>query len=85
MSGRSQSTYDMRHRAVMAVIEEGLPATVVARAYGTNRITLYRWLVRYEEEGEHGLVRRPVPGRPRKLAELDCKALRAIVLAPTSE
>ena len=69
----------------MAVIEEGLPATVVARAYGTNRITLYRWLVRYEEEGEQGLVRRPVPGRPRKLAELDCKALRAIVLAPASE
>jgi len=85
MSGGSQSTYDMRHRAVMAVIEEGLPATVVARAYGTNRITLYRWLVRYEEEGELGLVRRSVSGRPRKLTELDREALRSTVLAPASE
>ena len=84
MSGRTHSTYDIRHRAVMAVVDEGLPIVVVAQAFGTNRITLYRWLVRFEEEGERGLVRRSVAGRPRKLAALDREALREIVLAPAS-
>jgi len=84
MSGRSHSTYEIRNRAVLAVVEEGLPVTVVARAYGTDRITLYRWLVRYESDGAAGLVRRPTTGRPRKLAALDRGSLREIVLAPAS-
>ena len=75
----------MRHRAVQAVVVEGLPIAVVARAFGTDRITVYRWVVRYEEEGERGLVRKAVAGRPRKLTELDRHALRAIVLAPASQ
>lgn len=85
MSGRTYSTFDIRHRAVLAVVVEGLPVTLVARAYRTDRITLYRWLVRYEAEGEQGLVRRPVTGRPRKLAEFERDALRAIVLAPACQ
>lgn len=85
MSGRSHSTFDVRQRAVLAVIEEGLPVTVVARAYGTDRVTLYRWLVRYETDGTGGLRRRPTAGRPRKLDALDPKSLRQIVLAPASQ
>jgi len=85
MSGRTYSTYDIRHRAVLAVVVKGLPITVVARAYGTDRITVYRWLLRYESEGEQGLLRRPVAGRPRKLTDLDQHALRAMVLAPASQ
>lgn len=85
MSGRNHSTYEIRQRAVWAVVQEGLPVTVVAQAYQTDRITLYRWLARYKQEGEQGLLRRPVTGRPRKLAELDREALRRVVLAPASQ
>jgi transposase len=85
MSGVN-SSYELRLRAVRAVREEKIPAATVARAYGVDRITMYRWLRRYREAGNQaGLLRRPVSGRPRKLAELDADALRNIVLAPASE
>ena len=85
MSGAVNSSYDMRLRAVRAVVEEHLPVTLVAQAYGTDRTTVHRWLARYHSDGGFaGLVRRPVTGRPRKLAELVGSRLREIVLAPAS-
>jgi len=84
MSGSTYSTYELRQRAVTAVVEEGLPVTVVARAYGMDRSSVHRWLARYDGEGKQGLLRRPVPGRPRKLAALNREALRSMVLAPAS-
>lgn len=85
MSGGIYSTYEIRVRAVHAVIEEQLPVTVVAQAYGTDRSTVHRWISRYEAaEGEEGLLRRPVPGRPRKLEGLDREMLWEMVLSPAS-
>ena len=86
MSGATTySTFDIRVRAVRAVLDEQLPVTVVAQAYGTDRSTVHRWISRYHDTGESGLVRRAVSGRPRKLAEVDQDALKKIVLAPASE
>lgn len=85
MSGSTYSTYDIRVLAVRAVREQQLPVTVVARAYGTDRSTVHRWLSRYESHGDTGLTRRPVSGRPRKVASLNTEALREIVLAPASD
>lgn len=86
MSGATTySTYDIRVRAVRAVLDERLPVTVVAKAYGTDRSTVHRWISRYQDEGESGLVRRTVSGRPRKLAQVDQNALQKIVLAPASD
>jgi transposase len=79
------STFDVRVRAVRAVIDEGLTVTEVAQAYGTDRSTVHRWLARFDAEGEDGLLRRPVPGRPRKLWTLDARALTAMILSPASE
>jgi len=79
------STLDVRIRAVRAVIEDGLAITDVAQAYGTNRSTIHRWLNRFADDGESGLQRSPVLGRPRKLANLDANALNDIVLAPATE
>jgi transposase len=79
------STYDVRVRAVQAVLQGGLSVTKVARAYGTDRSTLHRWLMRFQSDGSAGLQRRPVPGRPRKLAELDTAALTSLVLSPASQ
>ena len=85
MSGGIYSTYEIRVRAVRAVMEEHLPITVVAQAYGTDRCTVHRWISRYETaEGEEGLLRRPVSGRPRKLEVLDRETLWEMVLSPAS-
>jgi transposase len=86
MSGTVYSSLDVRLRAVRAVLEERLPVTVVAQAYGTDRTTVHRWLSRFHDHGgADGLLRRPVSGRPRKLAELNALRLRRIVLAPASD
>jgi transposase len=86
MDGAAYSTLEIRERAVHAVLEEALPVTVVARAFGTDRSTIHRWLARFQEAGgNHGLLRRPVPGRPRKLEDLDPESLKTIVLAPASQ
>lgn len=79
------STFDVRVRAVRAVIDEGMTVTEIAQAYGTDRSTLHRWLARFDAEGEDGLVRRPTPGRPRKIATLDTRALASMILAPASK
>src|ERR1700737_677780 len=79
------STLDVRMRAVWAVVDGGLTITEVAQAYGTDRSTIHRWLRRFATDGENGLERRPVSGRPRKLASLDSDALIDIVLAPATE
>ena len=79
------STLETRRLAIHAVLEEGMAITEVARAHGTDRSTIHRWLVRFRQEGEAGLKRRPVPGRPRKIESLDADRLTEIVLAPASE
>ena len=85
MSEANYSTYEMRIRAVRAVVEGRLSVTAVALAYGTDRSTVHRWLARFVDDGEAGLIRQPVSGRPRKVSRLDAEALRRIVLAPASE
>ena len=75
------STLEVRLRAVRAVLEEHCTVTDVAAAYGTDRSSVHRWLARHHAEGDHGLIRRAVPGRPRKLAELDSDQLSAIVMS----
>jgi transposase len=85
MSGGIYSTYEIRVRAVRAVVQERLPVGVVAQAYGTDRSTVHRWVSRYEAAGgDEGLLRRPVSGRPRKLDTLDRGALWEMVLSPAS-
>jgi transposase len=84
MDGATYSTYEIRERAVQAVWDQKLSVTVVARAFGTDRSTIHRWLARYRLAGSNGLVRKPVSGRPRILEHLGCKSLKDIVLAPAS-
>ncbi len=79
----NHTTYEMRARAVQAVWR-GLGIAEVAAAYDTDRSTVFRWVRRYEEEGQAGLLRRPGSGRPRKLAYLHEEDLRAIVLEQAS-
>jgi len=57
---------------------------VVARAFGTDRKTIRRWLQRFRLEGERGLHRKPGSGRPRILEALTESELRSVILSPAS-
>ena len=84
MDGHGYSTLEVRIRAVEAV-RNGMPVSQTAAAYGVDRTTLHRWLARHDQNGERGLQRRPVSGRPRKLEGVTAKRLKRIVLAPASK
>jgi transposase len=79
----SYSTIEMRRSAVGAVVR-GVPVGQVAESFDVDRITIYRWVRRFEEQGERGLLRRPGSGRPRLLEGLSEWELRSIVLRPAS-
>jgi transposase-like protein len=42
---------EQRYRAVLEVLDEGVPVTAVARRYGVARQTVHEWLRRYANEG----------------------------------
>jgi transposase-like protein len=44
---------EQRYRAVLEVLEEGLPVTEVARRYGVARQTVHEWLSRYARGAEY--------------------------------
>lgn len=85
MDGKVYSTFEVRIRAVQAVVDQGLPVKTVALAYGTDRSTIHRWIARYASAGGvQGLTRSPVSGRPRKITAIDQTKLTEIVLAPAT-
>ncbi len=45
---------EQRYRAVLEVLDEGVPVTVVARRYGVARQTVHEWLHRYANDGGLG-------------------------------
>ena len=83
MSETSYSTLEMRVRAVEAVLR-GQAKGEVAKAFGIDRGTLYRWVNRYQQGGDDGLRRKVGSGRPRKLEDLNEDELLEIVLQPAS-
>jgi transposase len=84
MDGHGYSTLDVRIRAVEAV-RNGIPVSQTAMAFGVDRTTLHRWLARHNQDGEAGLQRKPVSGRPRALSGITHKRLKRIVLAPATK
>ena len=85
MSHGGYSTYEIRVRAVQAVVSHGLAVGDVARAYSTDRTTLFRWIKRYEQQGETGLHRQAGSGRPRKLKEVGSQRFWNLVLQPATK
>ena len=79
------SSLDIRRRAVKAIVEDGISVIEVADAYSTDRSTIHRWVARFRQEGESGLCRRTVSGRPRKMTDLDVDGLKELVLSPASQ
>lgn len=84
MSEGSHLPVTVRERAVEA-IQNGIPKSTVALAFGVSRLTIYRWLDRFEKDGSEGLERKPGSGRPRKLEEMTEEELKSIVLHAASD
>jgi transposase len=78
------STYEMRAGAVHAVLSSGLAVGDVAKAYSTDRTTLFRWIKRYEQQGEIGLHRQSGSGRPRKMREMHNQRFWTLILQPAT-
>jgi transposase len=70
---------------VQAVLSQGFASGDVARAYSTDRTTLFRWIRRFEQQGESGLHRQAGSGRPRKLKEVDSQRFWNLVLQPATK
>jgi transposase len=83
MSDGSHFPTAVRLRAVEAV-QNGIPKSTVAKAFGVSRLTVHRWLNRFMHDGAEGLERKAGSGRPRKLEELTEEELKAIVLQDAS-
>jgi len=78
------SSVDIRVRAVEAV-KRGMAVGQVAEAFRVDRTTLFRWLRKYQTNGQDGLQRKPGSGRPRLLEDLEEGDLRQIVMFPASD
>jgi transposase InsO family protein len=48
---RGLGVVEQRYRAVLEVLDEAVPVTVVAQRYGVARQTVHEWLRRYANEG----------------------------------
>ena len=71
----------LRLRAVEQVAR-GVPAAEVGAglaALGLHRRTIYTWLAKERTEGRQALRAKPVPGRPRKLAEEQLGELAGLI------
>jgi len=53
-----RSVVEQRYDAVMKVVRDGLPVTVVAERYGVARQSVHGWLRRYRDGGLEGLADR---------------------------
>ena len=84
MEKNTYSTYDVRLRAVRAVTS-GESVGWVARAYQVAPSTLHRWVNRHRLDGEEGLQRKQVEGRPRKINQPILTKLKKLILEPASE
>lgn len=74
----------LRIRAV-SQIRNGESPEQVAKVLGVNRVTVYRWLGRFAEDGYTGLKRKKAPGKDPLLNHSQMKSLYYMVIDSTPE
>jgi len=74
----------MRQQAVKAV-REGQSPDEVAKAFGINRRTIFRWLAAYTDGGQNALLAKPIPGRPRKITPEQMQWIASAVIDKTPQ
>ena len=83
MQETKYSTLEIRVRAVQARLN-GMSMNNVSSAYQVNRSTLHRWIIRYRNNGEQGLNRCTVSGRPSILKVIRNETFLSIILKPAT-
>ena len=78
-SGSPEELERRRLRAI-ALIDEGLLPSEVARRVGVDRRSVRRWKAAARKHGEAGVQARPAPGRPSKLSARRKRSLEALLL-----
>ena len=63
----------------MTLIDQGVSRSETARRLGACLSSVKRWIRAREQEGDAGLVTKPIPGRPRLLTPEQHAALPALL------
>ena len=71
---------ERRRRAAIPLFKRGMGVREVARRLKVEASSVCKWRQAYLKEGENGLIAKPVPGRPRKLADGILQRLLTILL-----
>lgn len=81
---KPHASYETRLRAVQAALT-GMSCTEVAQAYGIDRTTLCRWMIRFRKAGTQGLSRKPGSGRPPRNGNNSCDSCSSCVSMTSPE
>ena len=69
-----------RRRRAIAMLTAGKTLNEVAKRLNTTITSVFRWKNAHQRGGKQALASKPIPGRPRKLSEVECKQLLDILL-----
>ena len=76
----SAKTLEHRRRQAVALLKAGLTMEEVSHRVGCSKASVCRWKQALAQGGAKGLTAKPVPGRPRKLLDEQCRQLLVLLL-----
>jgi transposase len=71
---------EQRRRRAMELLDTGLKVVEVAAVVGSSTSSVSRWKQTRADNGPAALAAKPVPGRARKLQEVECQQLLELLL-----
>jgi len=69
LAARVKDAAQARRLLAIAAVRDGSSREEAARIGGMDRQTLRDWVIRFNAQGPDGLINKPSPGAPAKLAE----------------
>ena len=81
LAKRSRDPRQIRRLLALAAVYDGMSRADAAKVGGMDRQTLRDWAHRFNAAGPDGLTNRTGAGRPRRLTEVQMRALAEIVEA----
>lgn len=76
----SAKELEQRRRQAVALLEQGLTGSQVAKVVGTSEASVTRWRQAYERRGADALAAKPHPGRRAKLTPRQRERLGRLLL-----
>lgn len=77
----SAKTLERRRRRAVELLKRGLTMEEVRHRVGSSMSSVCRWNQAVTQGGPKALTAKPVPGRPRKLQDAECRRLLEVLLA----